>query len=215
MKTMGVKSILNNESRLIMSDFINYEVIKCRDCKQDFKRRETHKNSHGQTVYEDDHGMRTIGFRCNPCVRLMMRAINRKNGHKPIDEVAEHRNAIGRKSEHMARELFESLGFSVEMTTKNGPDLIATLGDSKIKIEVKTALKRPAGGWGVGKVHGERKLDDIIAIVFPTGLIHLEKMSDHLMRCSESGSRPLSYLLDQDRIHPSQYPTENSEAVDQ
>ena len=75
---------------------------------------------------------------------------------------------------------------------KNGADLKAHGTNGRIwTIEVKLVLWNKEA-WRVNRV--TRKMDDVIAMVFPSGVVHFEMMRDHLKACNKSGDRYLTAL---------------------
>ena len=86
---------------------------------------------------------------------------------------------------------FEKIGYKIltrVIGTQNGPDLHIQKDDIIFRVEVKKA--RPCKrSMAVHPVEDNRIVDDLIAIVFPSGYVLIEPMKDHLKCCAESGSR--------------------------
>lgn len=86
------------------------------------------------------------------------------------------------------------LGFEVLKTNHqnaNGTDMQASKNGVCYNFEIKQASKTTRS-WRVGKTFS--KTDDYVAIVFPKGDVHIEPMSEHLMKCSADGSRRITAL---------------------
>jgi hypothetical protein len=75
----------------------------------------------------------------------------------------------------------------------SGTDLYAIKNDTVIKIEVKR-VGCAKNSFRVSAVCEKRKQDDLIAYVFPSGLVMLENMDSHLKLCSKGGERQLGQL---------------------
>lgn len=94
-----------------------------------------------------------------------------------------------------ARYELQRMGYSVappEHACKHGPDLVAWIGSKKeFHVEVKLA-RWNKGAWMINRV--TRKMDHVIAIVFPSGRVCFESMKDHLKLCNKSGDRYISAL---------------------
>lgn len=89
---------------------------------------------------------------------------------------------------------FESLGFivsDVQNASRNGHDLIAIKGGRGITIEVK-ATYFSSRAWLVSKVC--KTQSDYVAIVFPSGHIHIDSMEIHLSQCTKDGNRGITHL---------------------
>lgn len=105
-----------------------------------------------------------------------------------------------------ARCELQRLGFQVEVPncpTKPGPDLeilhkpgeIYVLPRPSIEVKLASLSKCKRGkAWRVNRVGALRRKDDLIAIVFPNGHVHLDAMKDHLKLCNKSGDRYLHGL---------------------
>lgn len=98
-----------------------------------------------------------------------------------------------------ARRFIQDLGYTVQIPNHvclPGADLCVMMRDRKAAaIEVKLAMWNvgsKAGAWRVNRV--TRKKDQFIAIVFPSGHVHLDSMRDHLKLCNKSGDRYLTAL---------------------
>jgi hypothetical protein len=94
-----------------------------------------------------------------------------------------------------ARRFFQAIGYSVPIPNHvcaNGPDIAVTMPNRKvIHVEVKLAMWNKKA-WRVNRV--TRKKDEFIAIVFPSGFVHVDEMKDHLKLCCKSGDRYLTAL---------------------
>lgn len=93
-----------------------------------------------------------------------------------------------------ARTVMQNMGFSVSIpldVNENGPDLEAFSGTRKFLVEVKLAHKNKRA-WRVNRC--TRKSDDIIAIVFPSGYVLFQGMSEHNQLCNASGDRYITAL---------------------
>lgn len=89
---------------------------------------------------------------------------------------------------NVARE-FKRLGYK---TTKprhknsSGVDIFAIKDDYVFSVEVKHAKRiKNRNALRVRMVEPNRKRDDLIAIVFPSGYVLIEPMKDHLLCCNK------------------------------
>lgn len=80
-------------------------------------------------------------------------------------------------------------------TNSNGPDIVILMDHDAARIEVKVAMEHPKKRhWRVRQVEPSRRGDDFVALVFPGGHIHFERMLDWLEHCNEDGSRTVTAL---------------------
>ena len=101
-----------------------------------------------------------------------------------------------------ARAELQRLGFQVAVPacpTEEGPDLllaaIPKIGTATVEVKLAGLSKCAKGkAWRVNRVGKLRQKDDLIAIVFPNGHVHLDAMRDHLKLCNKSGDRYLHGL---------------------
>ncbi len=96
------------------------------------------------------------------------------------------------------RDYFKVLGYQILAEPKSqhtsGPDLTIVGKKVALRIEVKTARQTKKNCWQVRGVEKNRLQDDIVAIVFPRGQIHLEEMSQWAKTVAKDGSRGISLL---------------------
>lgn len=78
--------------------------------------------------------------------------------------------------------------------TKNGSDIWALKNGRVYSIEVKKAKSQNGNNFQVRPVENNRKKDDYIAIVMPSGYVLFEPMKDHLKVCSSKGTRNIHGL---------------------
>jgi hypothetical protein len=104
------------------------------------------------------------------------------------------KHATGSRSVDIARAYFLDLGYHVTQkrsVSANGPDLVILSGSDSFRVEVKTSsLNKRA--WRVPPVL--RQEDDLVALVFPSGAVHVDSMSDHQALCTLSGYRYVTVL---------------------
>ena len=76
----------------------------------------------------------------------------------------------------------------------NGVDIFAIKNNYVLSVEIKLAIK-PKGKntYRIRGVEHNRKNDDLIAILFPSGYVLLEPMEDHLSCCNSQGDRFINY----------------------
>lgn len=115
--------------------------------------------------------------------------------NKNSKETAYKAHATAKKSVLAAAHFFEKLGFQVLGKDKNisssGPDLTIIAGHRAYRVEVKTATFS-SKAWKVTKTN--RVNDDYVAIVFPSGAVHVEPMVDHSQKCAATGARSLTAI---------------------
>jgi hypothetical protein len=90
--------------------------------------------------------------------------------------------------------LLKKLGFSILSVAKrnaNGPDIWAEKKGKPFSIEIKKCRKTDRNSIQVPPVEKNRRKDDFIAIVHPSGYILFEPMRDHLKNCTPKGYRSL------------------------
>lgn len=93
-----------------------------------------------------------------------------------------------------AADKFSNLGFQVatlRSVNRPGPDIEIFNSNGALRVEVKAAFKS-RDTWRIGRT--SRKQDDLIAIVFPNGFVHVEDMRDHLKSCMKDGERIINAL---------------------
>ena len=75
--------------------------------------------------------------------------------------------------------------------TKNGVDIWALKNGRVYSIEVKKAKPMKGNNFQIRAIEQNRKKDDFIAVVLPSGYVFIESMKDHLKCCSPKGTRNL------------------------
>lgn len=73
--------------------------------------------------------------------------------------------------------------------TKSGADVWALKNGRVYTVEIKKAKAQNGNNFQVRPVEHNRKKDDYIAIVMPSGYVLFEPMKDHLKVCSTKGTR--------------------------
>lgn len=161
----------------------------CRVCNQGKPRFRAEKDARGKYHYRDDRGNLWQGRRCHACSLAAKITDGRKRGKRPIDDVENHAQKLGRQSEVTAKRHFERLGYSVRMTTANGPDLTISKDGAELTVEVKTVTKvKGRNCWYIHEVMPLRRGDDLIAIVHGES-VFVEDMKEHLAKTPKSGVR--------------------------
>lgn len=170
---------------------------KCKHCEivKDFimepRRAGTKLNT-----YRNSDGRPWHGTQCPECFGKSNTARARKRGIKPRDEVIEPTQVKGRNAERIAEKHFKSLGYKTKITAGMGPDLYITKGSLTKTCEVKSCIEKSERGcFFVQSVAPLRRGDDLIAIVLPNGLVHVEEMMSHLSKCARTGSRAVTNLI--------------------
>lgn len=138
-------------------------------------------------VYRDSSGRKWLGKRCYEC-SLKYQWVH--NGQRSLDKSKNPQVISWRKSEHIVAKYFRDMGFDVELTKNQGPDIIARIGSSiTITCEVKRLGKYGCGYFRTTPVKPKRKKDDLVAYVYPNQTIEIIEMSKHLDLCSGWGAR--------------------------
>lgn len=86
------------------------------------------------------------------------------------------------------------MGFNILSIAKknaNGPDVWIEKNGKPFSVEIKKCRKTDRNSIQVPPVEKNRKKDDFIAIVHPSGYILFEPMKDHLKNCTPKGYRSL------------------------
>ncbi len=76
----------------------------------------------------------------------------------------------------------------------NGPDLTVIYEGRALTVEIKRARRTRRNSLQVPAVERNRRQDDLIAVVLPSGYTLIEPMADHLKLCTPKGYRTLSGL---------------------
>jgi hypothetical protein len=177
--------------------------ITCTTCgiKEEVTLLYHKKSTTRQKVFLNTNGKKWYAYACPSCV------INRdrkRRGWKPRS--TEHWSPTVSKAvwaEELAQKKFESLGMVVDRTKYHGPDLICKIGDWVYTVEVKRARKPTRSNtWVCDLVYGERRKDDLIAIVMPNGHVCIDDMNMHLAKCMKNGQRTISKLVKQFGLTP-------------
>lgn len=177
-------------------------IEECWHChKRKARLRTDKKGSSGGWIYVDENGSHWIGRRCPDCRRKNCRDYHHKTGISVPAEQTQNKNVQrGRATEKIAKEYFESLGFTVSQADIKGPDLVLTLPerpDFMKTVEVKPARRngKAPNAYRVDRVCRNRRDDDFIAIVMPNGTIWIEPMDEHLKKCGPGGWRSVTKLV--------------------
>jgi len=92
------------------------------------------------------------------------------------------------------RSWLEENGFvvaEVKGVTANGIDILAIKNGTGISVEVKTVIR----SRGVNRVTKPHPKSDYVAVVMPSGYIHVEPTADWLRSCQKDGSRSIGKLV--------------------
>jgi hypothetical protein len=126
----------------------------------------------------------------------MLRAVQEDGGSAVVE--VENRSRLGHQKAawavDRARAELQRMNYQVEPpqgVCVQGPDLVATRGQKRFTVEVKLAIYHRRA-WQVNRV--TRKDDDVIAIVWPSGAVWFDLMSQHLACVGASGDRYLTAL---------------------
>lgn len=79
----------------------------------------------------------------------------------------------------------------VAKKNENGPDLWVTQNGKPYSIEIKNCKTTKRNSVQVPPVEKNRRNDDFIAIIHPSGYVLFELMEDHLKCCTPKGYRTL------------------------
>lgn len=157
-----------------------------------FLKKRKRPNRKGTDVYLDENGTMVYGkSRCNLCFlahrrkRLGIKSRSESDSLKMKKEVARESAVV---------EYFLRKGKDAVLGHGRGPDVIFWENGERKTCEVKPVKKSSKGdSWYVCAVMPRRINDDFIAMLFPTGDILLEKMGEHLEKCTKgSGIRRLT-----------------------
>jgi hypothetical protein len=114
------------------------------------------------------------------------------NGEVYVKTIIENENKYHNASTNQQAAIaFELMGYkilSLVEGTKNGPDMHVQKDDLILRVEIKKArpIKR---SMAVHPIEDNRKNDDLVAVVFPSGYVFIEPMKDYLFNCSDCGTR--------------------------
>lgn len=100
---------------------------------------------------------------------------------------------------------FQKLGYTIihfnNKPSANGVDCwVQNKGRRPLSVEIKRVRKHQKGQLRVDPVSKPRRNDDLIAIVINPEYVLIEPMKDHLMACSNMGTRQLTVLGGYDGI---------------
>ena len=98
----------------------------------------------------------------------------------------------------LVKAAFKKLGYkttSPRHKNANGPDVFAVNEHRSFSVEIKKARIANKGRtvFRVDPVEKNRREDDLIAIVHPSGYVLIEHMADHLKSCNLGGQRFIQY----------------------
>lgn len=164
---------------------------KCKQCPKEFERIRIHTHR-----YLDERGKPWRGLVCPDCSRDRMRVNFKKYADKTTAALPPSQ-MTPRRAELTVAEFFRAFGTQVDLVGLHGrgPDLTVRM-DKEITVEVKMAgWMKWKGTYRTSTVKPQRRSDDLIAIVFPSGNIHIEPMCEHLAKCQTSGHRYLPKKL--------------------
>lgn len=158
-----------------------------------FTRVQRPESSSKLRFYLDHEGRLVYGKKCHAC-RLAYRRKSR--GQVPKFDLKNCSVAKGASSEKIAAERFKKLGFSVLLNDRpRGPDLTCSIGKLRWTVEVKTAvLSGNRSSYFVHGVHEKRRKDDLVALVLPSGRVHIDSMESHLKQCNSTGCRTITAI---------------------
>jgi hypothetical protein len=173
-------------------------VAICKLCNKEHVKIRTKADPKANSyVYEDRSGKRWHGRICPICCPTVQMERNRRKGIKPRDQIVDKSNAKARWAERAAERHFTDQGYKVEITKGTGPDLTLFLDGKVLTCEVKLAIPKSKHPdcFFVQAVAPKRRKDDLIAIVFSNGFIHVEPMKKHLRACPKCGLRAVTSLI--------------------
>lgn len=146
----------------------------------------------GIQVFQPDDGKHLIyGNICREC---KMRVLRKKRGYSRRSESKKPQVVAAVGAETRAAQHFRNLGFEVEQVDSTGPDLKCRIGNFVWTVEVKRVTKGTRN-LRVGCVRPARKNDDLVAMVFPDGYVHIDSMGNHLKACCKNGTRSVTGLV--------------------
>jgi len=102
------------------------------------------------------------------------------------------------KQKEIIENAFDVLGFKIiywnDKPNANGVDCVVQKGSNKpLSVEVKKLkINNKTNALSVEAIHGERRNDDLIAIIINKNYVLIEPMSQHLKSCSIKGFRPMT-----------------------
>lgn len=156
-------------------------------------------------IYRDNGNGRWNGSHCPQCRyrgKPKYRYRPPKGGFKDVDLTGSPTQLKGRVSERIAARALSAFGFkNVKLNPYiHGPDItFDLLPDLNVTVEVKSAVKYTRHGkytfWLSEPVRKTRQADDLILIILPGGVPHLEIMREHLSKCRKDGRRNLMPLI--------------------
>lgn len=181
-----------------------------RDCSRCLEpkwsvRAGRHSSRPKNFVYTDISGSKWLSTICPDCRKSVHSERDRARGVTSRDDSLDPRVRKARDAEMLVARHFEAQGYQVVTTLRTGPDLTCSKDGETFTVEVKSAIKMAVNGsilWASAKVMRSRTGDNLIAIVLPDGSIHIEPMSEHLLKCNKSGQRMVTMLVRQDRRDP-------------
>lgn len=142
----------------------------CSHC-QNVVTRNRHKKYAGRWKYCDDNKRLWSGTRCPDCTSCRRR--------KSIDEVKYKTQVKGRSAEWAVYKYLVDSGVDCEINKKvHGPDIVA--GAERIEVKTVAEDKRWPGNFAASPIRESQKGYELIALVFPSGKIVIEKMSEWL-----------------------------------
>lgn len=174
-------------------------LSKCSACGIEKMRIRSHRDK--RWIFKDEKGGQWDAKVCNKCSRK--RTIehgHRKYGSVYRTELTDHisKKAVG--AELRVKKIFEDMGFKVDHTNGQGPDLIIHMPYGEITVEVKSVtVSKIDNSAMVSKVQKNRLKDDYVAIVLPNNKVMIQPMKEHLSQCSKSGDRHIRRFVFVDR----------------
>lgn len=166
----------------------------CKKCGLEKPYIKSKKRYAKQHIYLDDRGVKWNGNICSECARKDCTSLSRRNGIPPRELVKDPNWQKGYRTEVMAANFFKRLGYSVEISSGNGPDLVCSGKHGKITVEVKSVSYGTRHRWRTSAVYDKRKNDDYVCIVFDSGKIIIQPLKYHLSACAKNGRRSVFRL---------------------
>ena len=90
------------------------------------------------------------------------------------------------------KKVFEGFGYTTlekpEMN-ENGVDMYVVGNKKSLKIEIKSVRVVSSGSWQTPPIEPGQRSSDMVAAVFKSGYVFIEKTEDFLSHCGKGGIR--------------------------
>ena len=97
----------------------------------------------------------------------------------------------------IVKEWFESFGYSVlekPAIQDNDCDMYVVGKKRVLRVEIKAVRELQTGVWQAANITEPQRGCDACALVFPSGAVFVEKMTEYLKSCSAEGYRSFTWL---------------------